>query len=74
MLQSVNRVYFAGNRRRRENQTSARRHAKTLLTSGLRSLLKFLGVMLLSRKVPLDPYFQQPQNDMHTSYSRKVLY
>ena len=53
MLQSVHRVYFVGNRRRQENQTSAQRHAKTSLNSGLRSLLKFLGVMLLSRKVPL---------------------
>ena len=74
MLQSVLRVYFAGNRRRRENLISARGHAKTSLTSGLRSSLKFLGVMLLSRQVPLHPYFQHPQSDVLTSYSRRTLY
>ena len=49
----VHRVYFAGNRRRRENRTSAQKCAITSLRPWLRSSLKSLGVMLLSRKVPL---------------------
>jgi hypothetical protein len=52
-LQPVHHVYFAGNPRNRGIYPSAHQNVTASLTPGLRSSLKFLEVMLLSRKVRL---------------------